>query len=99
MLVAEYTTSRRPSGGKTIVHKAHANYSALAIAFDSEGRESIELSDAYKADEMEGLVRPLDFRQQQPHRTFGRPVGPECRWRLLSAEAIGRKYPLRPFSV
>lgn len=30
--------------------------SRLAIAFDSEGRESIELSDAYKADEMQGSV-------------------------------------------
>ena len=54
--VAEGIETRASSAGKTLVHKAHANYSALAIAFDSEGRESIELSDAYKADEMQGSV-------------------------------------------
>ena len=54
--VAEGMETRASSVGKTMVHKAHANYSALAIAFDSEGQESIELSDAYKAEEMQGSV-------------------------------------------
>ena len=54
--VAEGMETRASSAVKTVVHKAHANYSALSIAFDSEGRESIELSDAYKAEEMQGSV-------------------------------------------